>query len=289
MKKLYIFLFFAVALAGEAEGQKWALPSSEWKIGNTWAGADVSYTTYKVKNDTIIDGVNCLSIGNMYYSLYSYESGDTVYFYQGGQFRSTYYWKAVAGDTISFYDDNYCEGNSTIKVKLHIVDSINVGNKYLQRFSGNIIDRDSTDFRQGLGFSYIEFIGSNHITPYLYCGETIDQDAYWICDYGDSTIQDFYVYKNLCATSDISSIALGTIRIFPNPVKESLYFDFGETTLHGNVSLEITDLLGKEIVSRKEINVEKRVDFRSVPQGMYVCTIYINERALHREKVLVIR
>lgn len=265
MKTLYISILILTA-SFTSLAQKWALPSSKWITSYAWTSPTYYYTV-KVEADTIVDGINCKKIGQ-YSPIFTYESNDTVYFHLEGKFRPTYYFNAQIGDTISFYDNNLCGGDSIVLAVIDLIDSINVGNKYLKRFNGTIINRDSTDIYWGLTYGYTENIGSNYIFPYLYCVDIFDQESYGICDYGDSTIQDFYVYKNNCVTVSISEfhIADKQFVVYPNPVTSLLRVDISDDL--ELKSLAVFNSAGKHLTTVKPY--KKNVDFNGFTSGIYL-------------------
>ncbi len=264
MKTLFISILVLTA-SFTALAQKWALPSSKWIISYAWLSPTYYYTV-KVETDTIIDGINCKKIGQ-YSPIYTYESNDTVYIRLGGQFRPTYYFNASVGDTISFYDYNLCGGDSIVLAVVDLIDSIDAGNKYLKRFNSTIINRDSSDLYWGLTYGYTENIGSNYIFPYLYCVDIFDQESYGICDYGDSTIQDFFVYKNNCVTVSVNDLQFTNklFSVYPNPVFTMLHFDISDDL--ELISVRVFNTSGKQLTTTKPD--KKSIDFSDFTNGVY--------------------
>jgi hypothetical protein len=273
MKKSLFILGFILFFIN-ANAQKWALPSSTWVTGSAQTSF-VVYTTQKVEGDTIIDGINCKRIGNSTPPIFTYESNDTVYFYLDGKFRSTYYFNATINDTVSFYNANYknglCSIDSIVYAVVDSIGSINVGNKFLKKFHCSIIADSSV--LEWNDFNYTEFIGSNYIYPYLYCPNFFDQESKGICDYGDSTIQDFYVFKNNCVGVSIDELENqnNQISIFPNPASDFLnvQLDFN-TESH---ILTIRNTMGQIVQEFTITQGENSLDISYLSSGIYFATL----------------
>lgn len=259
------------ALMFSASAQNWALPSSKWTI--CYASlSPVYYYTLKVEGDTVVDGISCKKIG-AFTPLYTYESNDTVYIRLNGKFRPTYYFNASVGDTISFYDTNQCGGDSIVHAVINEIDSIDVGNKFLKRFKSIITDRDSTSIYGDLTYTYIENVGSNYLYPYLYCTDIFDQESYCICDYGDSTIQDFYVFHNNCigVSIDEVNIADKEVSVFPNPFYDELNVQYSDDILVS--SFTIIDLTGRTI--KKIRQTSNNINLNDLPNALYNLQIHL--------------
>ncbi len=266
MKTLSISILILTTLF-TASAQKWALPSSKWITSYAWT-SPTYYFTVKVEADTIIDGINCKKIGQ-YSPIFTYESNDTVYFHLGGKFRPTYYFNAQIGDTVSFYNTNYSDGycgiDSIVYAVINQIDSVNAGNKFLRKFCGTIVGDTTTP--SCIGFSYTEFIGSNYIYPYIYCPDIVDQESYGICDYGDSTIQDFFVYNNNCVTVSVNELQISDklFSVYPNPVFTVLHFDISDDL--GLTSVSVFNTSGKQLTTTKPN--KKSIDFSDFTNGVY--------------------
>ncbi len=284
MKKM-IFVVFIITMYVNAVAQKWALPSSTWIVSYSWV-SPAYYTTIKVESDTIIDGISCKKIGNIS-PIYTYESNDTAYIYIVGKFRPTYYFNAHVGDTISFYNVNYSDGfcgiDSIVYAVIDNIDSVDVGNKFLKKYNGVII---SDTMPNGNSFSYTEYIGSNYIFPYLYCPNIIDQESYGICNYGDSTIQNFYSFQNNCLNVSVDNIFHDkNISVYPNPVSSQIninskYYDIQEIfiyNIHGQ--LQKTDTYFNH---PREI----QVDVNKLSSGIYFLHLRFSNGESYMQKIL---
>lgn len=278
MKK-HILLLTMTVLTFSASAQNWALPSSKWTINYAWL-SPVYYYTLKVEGDTVVDGVSCKKIG-AFNPLYTYESNDTVYIRLNGKFRPTYYFNASVGDTISFYDANQCGGDSIVHAVVDEIDSIDVGNKFLKRFKSIITDRDSTSIYGDLTYTYIENVGSNYLYPYLYCTNIFDQESIGICDYGDSTIQNFYVFHNNCVSVSIDEVNFTDkeISVFPNPFSDELSVQYSDDKFIS--ALSVFDLTGRTLknISR----TSNKIDLQDLPNGNYILDVHLMDgQTIHK-------
>lgn len=233
MKK--IFTLFLVCFFVSTYAQHFALSSSKWIILHTEDCCAPSWQSIlTVSGDTLIEGHICKKTG-----IYiSYESGDTVYFYRDGAFRATYYFNAQVGDTISIYNTEQCKfwysypqdssllHDSIIFAVIDSIDSISVDDRFFRCFNATMINRDSSDFYD-LKYSYIEFIGCEQsvIYPQFYCAGIVDMGWDNVCNYGDSSIQSFYVYdKTWCnGTVGIKEIDQNAVKVYPNPFTDNFF------------------------------------------------------------------
>ena len=265
-----ILIAFVLLIHTSAFAQKWALPSSTWIVSYSWM-SPTYYTTIKVEGDTTIDGFSCKKIGNTS-PIYTYESNDTAYIHIAGKFRPTYYFNANVGDTISFYNANYSDGfcgiDSIVYAVVDKIDSIDVGNKFLRKFCGTLIGDTSTPNCNG--FSYTEYIGSNFIFPYIYCPNIVDQESYGICNYGDSTIQNFYAFQNTCLNVSVGNTISPDeyLLIFPNPTTNFLSVISNADAIS---DLTLFDLQGREVQHDKEIVTPNyiKLNLNNIPKGLY--------------------
>lgn len=272
-----IFILGFVLFSINTNAQKWALPSSTWVISFAQTSPVYNYEV-KVEGDTIIDGVSCVRIGNSSPPIFTYESNDTVYFYMDGKFRATYYFNATINDTISFYNANYFDGQCSIDSIVYAVvdsiDSVDVGNKFLKKFHCTIMGDSSV--LEWNNFNYTEFIGSNYIYPYLYCPNFFDQESLAICDYGDSTIQDFSAFKNDCfSTVSINELENQNIQIsiYPNPVADFLNIQLDLDFKTENHILTIRNTMGRIVQEFSVNHGENQLDINHLPSGVYFATL----------------
>lgn len=94
-------------------------------------------------------------------------------------------------------------------------------------------------------------------------------------------LQHFAVATSTLGTDDISHNSLETVRIFPNPAKDTLTLDFPENikNFHG----EITDMNGRLLISfenQTKINVSQLIN------GTYICTVKANDNSISRKIII---
>jgi hypothetical protein len=192
----HLLLLFAIAACSiQLNAQKWGNPTAIWRFSYQWGWQPGSTYQLQVEGDTLIDGKQCIKIGK-YVPQITYLSGDTVYFYMNGAFRPTYYFAANVGDTISFYDEYGCDSSSnSLYATIDSVDSINVGSRYLKYFSVSVLWKDTSPQFLPKKFKYYEGAGSDaFFRPQFSC--FIDPEYNRLCNYGDSSIQDFWLFPN---------------------------------------------------------------------------------------------
>ncbi len=269
MKKLFtciLFLGFSSLFA-----QKWALPTSEWTIRESSSFSSES-NTFKVKvdGDTTILGQTCQKLSN---GMVTFERNDTIFVHHQGRFHSVMYWNANVNDIVPIFDyygvqvngHNEASFSDTVMAKITLIDSIDVGNKYVKQFHFEII---SPSYIANNDLTYAENIGSNYILPYFYYNFILDGDGYSLCDYGDSTIQDFYVYNANCNNISTKEEQKFAFSLFPNPTSDFIHLQLENTE---NVNYSITDITGKVIAqnawNRNPISIE------NLHSGVYFITL----------------
>jgi len=103
----------------------------------------------------------------------------------------------------------------------------------------------------------------------------IDVDDYCCDNDWDANCQSMYDYCQDGWPVGIEEAGSGTILVYPNPTANILNI---ETRL--NVDVEVYDMQGRLMISEQKT---KRVDFRSVPDGIYnMIILYDNIRITKR-------
>ena len=281
MKRLLpIFLFFTSIMA--VMGQKWALPSSVWKITESYSNSSHTYTfQVKVVGDTSILGQMCQKLSN---GIVTFERNDTVFVHHQGNFHSVMYWNVNKNDTISIFDyygvkaEGYGEPafTDTVMAKITLIDSVDVGNKYLKQFHLEVISPSYIVFPN---FTYAENIGGKYIFPYFHYNFIFDGDSYSLCNYGDSTIQDFYVYDNSCTNISIKEDKKAIFQLFPNPTADFIYLQLENTE---NIHYRITDITGK-VVAQNTWNGQT-ISVQNLHSGVYFITLSHKNEILGTQK-----
>lgn len=77
-------------------------------------------------------------------------------------------------------------------------------------------------------------------------------------------------FENAFLVADLNSFNLENLKVYPNPVKDMLYFEFLNKDKSYKVSLY--NILGKEVIKNKNI-INKRLDFSKINSGIYFVKI----------------
>jgi hypothetical protein len=241
-----------------------------------------TYFTFSVLKDTIVNGKNCQQIGNTQsLKFYNYLQNDTVFMLLNGKFRPTYYFNVNVGDTISFYNNGFCNENDS--VLFAVIDSITLYNSTLSFKKYNttlLLDSSSTIFIPT--FSYTERLGSDKIIyPYFEC--VIDPELYSLICYTDNEL----LLNNLsgdCVAS-VDERMLPRSAEFPNPFSSNLQIKIENPQLNG-AELVITDLLGRTVAKQTLLQELSTFSTQDWANGMYVWSL-VEEGRLVRSGKLV--
>ncbi|MBX2910439.1 MAG: T9SS type A sorting domain-containing protein [Chitinophagales bacterium] len=291
MKKVIVLTLLVIAASG-MEAQKWAHSSSIWKIQEVWFFGSEMFTDFyniSIEKDTVVLGETCKKLSN---GFVTFERNDTVFALYNDTFRSVMYFNAQVGDTVAIFDYvgkvrwriTSDESADTVWAVISKVDSIDVENKYLKKFFFDIFS--PTSVRWEGAHSYSENMGGGFIFPYFYYDFMYEQPGFGTCDYGDSTIQDFWVYNNLCTrTIGISENSELNISIYPNPAHSQInitspYFDIATIdfySLHGQ---------RKNIGIDNNNSKESQIDISSFPAGVYFLHLKLSNGAQYVHKIM---
>ena len=111
-----------------------------------------------------------------------------------------------------------------------------------------------------------------HITyPWLYFSDNT------ICSGGSS-------FRESKEKQDISQ---HLVTVYPNPAKDKISFALAE--LNGSTSVEIFDLAGREIISKKMSDYVTEVNLQTMSQGFYTFIVRVNSVPLQHGKFNVIK
>lgn len=215
MKKLCFAVLLLTSMATYA--QKWAAPGAKWTYSYSWMSLP-TFFSLTVEKDTIINGVLCSKIPTFPTS-YTYESNDTVFFFMQGGFRSTYYFNAQIGDTVTFFN-NYIscmDGDSIILATIDSIDTIQLSNQVLKRFySKPVLDPVGLTLFEPLP-TYTEKLGSSSfLYPFFYRNCIVDQESYGLCGYSDNLIS----YSAGCISTISDEISKYELKVYPNPIED---------------------------------------------------------------------
>lgn len=104
--------------------------------------------------------------------------------------------------------------------------------------------------------------------------------------YSDTLVKPAYVWVEFC--TGMSDDRTSAIQVYPNPTRGLTSVSFGK--LSGMVNLNVTDALGRNIKTMKEVPAGKclNLDFSGTPEGVYTVTVEQGQERITR-KVLVTR
>ena len=307
MRKLLLVLVTLLSL--KASGQVWCTPGSVWRYKHQ------SISQYGFKQldylyDTLVAGKTChlmrefisaingMGILYQYHRyFYTYSANKTVYLLTSTnpvRFDTLYDFNATIGDKWRVPPTSVCT-NSYVTVT-------DTGHMVIQGQSLRWLRLLST-FPPVVNYNMfsgiiVERIGAIHCFPYysqntcpnnidagnggvLYCFS--DQD---ISEYRTNTYQDacdhIYVSINELKNSEQS------IRLYPNPSRNSFTFEFGDLTPNEKTVLLITDLSGREI-KQQVLNFREtmhQVDLSGLDQGLYTTRLIANGKVVYTGKIV---
>ncbi|HRN93840.1 MAG TPA: T9SS type A sorting domain-containing protein [Chitinophagales bacterium] len=293
MKKVIVLTLLVIAASG-MEAQKWAHSSSIWKIQEVWFFGSEMFTDFyniSIEKDTVVLGETCKKLSN---GFVTFERNDTVFALYNDTFRSVMYFNAQVGDTVAIFD--YLreviwylpsdESADTVWAVISKIDSIDVGNKYLKDFSLRILSPSYILIDSMYPYSYGESSGGGLVFTRFYYNFMYDHAYIGTCNYGDSTIQNFWIYDRLCETEvGISENSELNISIYPNPAHSQIniaspYFDIatvGFYSLHGQ---------RKNIGIDNNNSKESQIDISSFPAGVYFLHLKLSNGAQYVHKIM---
>ena len=141
---------------------------------------------------------------------------------------------------------------------------------FRSEFSGNLLKRISLKLHDYLTDYWIEGIGST--LGIIYSGNfAIDFSTDLLCAtqksttiYNNPTYNDCYIYTG------INSNTVPKIRIYPTIVQDYLYIESEKYPLR----VFVTNIVGRVLISEFLAN-DKQLSCNSLPSGMYLCKIQI--------------
>lgn len=260
MKKLYIFLFFAVALAGEAEGQQPFAPvGAKWHYTETdWRGQEVSYSWLQSEKDTVVLGQSCRKVvgrGNIcaWKSDYIFDRNDSVFFFNNAmqRFNLLYDFSASIGDSWVIYLGH----NDSISLIVDSIGSIVVDSITLKiLYTRDIIGSIDVAF----GGKHIQRIGGAYLFP---MGMACDPGPGDLRCYQDSEI--FYKESQYdCEYVSIEIINDERLSVYPNPVEKTLYIESAENV----INVAVFSINGQNVLNTNQ----KEIDVSILTKGIYV-------------------
>lgn len=182
---------------------------------------------------------------------------------------------------IFFLSDGYSQMNSTPSYKSTSPDTFLFSASWFDplisdpRFYREEVGRYLVTFKKGLGLtkysgSFFDFSISGTLVGYIK---------------GQDTVGTIYPGASLF-TSIEEEIPESVIRIFPNPVYESLNLILSDPAILP-VRCQIMDIRGKGIAEYNTEELNSQFPVQGYPKGLYLIQITDREGRVHREKILV--
>jgi hypothetical protein len=298
--KLKLIVIFSI-FSGFVFSQEWAPVGAEWyyDISYTYPG----YDYHRIYCDTIMEikGIDCKRINIDYCAcnnhfcdkLYTYDSNDTVFFYNSDidTFQILYDFSATPGDSWIINPKYHPEKTDSVIV---YVDS--VGYEYLNGYNLK---------RLYVTYTYIDFWGEDEmgdlieksfITEVL--GDNnliinITDPSIGLCDmqfihslrcYEDSNfgfystnLRDSCTYSSFRTTLEM--ITDHQIKIYPNPAASYLIIDID---MNIDFKFEMYNSVGQLV----KADSRQRVDLDNFPSGLYLIRIFDGERLLMTKEII---
>jgi|GEM_PF-4068404 len=266
---LFVFLFCFFVYT---DAQHWALPSSRWTIAefSPWSGTSYP-VNFWVETDTMVQSVPCAKVAsNIGFPLdiYTYLSGDTAYMFVNGSFKPMLYFGAHVGDTLLYYTDTNANFAGIPYLHGHVdsITTVSVNSQNLKQFHVSIVD--SLPYLYPRQLSYTEELGFDLTYPsvfYQIFSSVVDADSYGWCNYGDSSISNFWLYPrtNCPYGVGITDISSGPIfDMYPNPVNDILHINTAQDSFH----ITISDMVGRNY---SPVLKDMSIDLRELSAGVY--------------------
>jgi hypothetical protein len=277
MKHLFTLLSFYLLSTHFGAAQNWALPSSRWAYAWSFCGGPVpcstqGYYNLRVEKDTVVATFNCRKIIGYGSPLYTYDSGDTAYLYQGSAFHPLFYFSAHTGDTLLLYNDTSIRHASYQPTDIYAhVDSVvleTYQNLSLKRFYIHTID-DPAHGVYSKQIDYRERVGLNHSSdsPFypVLVDATVDVDQY-VCDYADSTVTNYWLSISSDCDRHVGLIepsSQASFTLSPNPANDYIEIN---TELR-DYKVQISDMTGRKYDCAIK---ENTIDIRMLADGVYM-------------------
>ncbi|MBT7826255.1 MAG: T9SS type A sorting domain-containing protein, partial [Bacteroidetes bacterium] len=186
-------------------------------------------------------------------------------------------------------DTNGCDNSREIQVNINPLPNVDF-----------VADKDTGTLPLQIQFTNLSSISSGIITDYL-----------WYFGDGDSSSFEHpsHIYLNqglldvnLIAISDSTCVGGLTkeqlieiysslsehpdqlLRVYPNPVSQSLFIDLGKTTISQSIS--IFNTLGEKVFSQYETTLPCSIDVSTFKPGFYILQIELNENQIQRRVLM---
>lgn len=272
------------------------MPSSVWRYIDYPSFAPPTYYNIAIQKDTIVDGKNCAKTSSYQYP-FTYLQNDTVFIYINGQFRPTYHYNAIAGDTLPLHFWHSCFpiynfSDSTVRVIVDSVAAVTFQNQSLRRFYVHIEEKFDTIFTfVPKNFYYTEKMGSNiGFVPNFSC--YVDEGATYLCNYGDSSFADFWADSVYCGDVGIERMAETVANIFPNPSSGKFFITINDSYVKKLQTASILDETGRTILELNLLNNtiggQKILPITIAQSGVYFIHFQTVDNKFSYQKLIVL-
>ncbi len=309
MKKLYTLLFIALTSVSFAQGPFTAtydfssIPSSATN-GTTDPTPPPTVAGLSFNNfSAVVPSTPTTFNGSAGTGRFAYPNqptgatnGDNVYTnYTGSLDTSIYYEFTITPNVGTTYDltgitfrvqrsgtgvRNYAVRSSADSYASNLTASINPANTALEVVAGNIFFYN-TDVSSGQNGSTITLSGpsfTNLTTPVTFRFYGYNAEAAG----GNFSIDDVAISGNVTTLSSSSFNAIEGLTMYPNPLKGDTLFL--TSTANADMSVQIYDVLGKEVVNSKVMN--NTVNVSGLNAGVYIVKVTEEGKTATRKLVI---
>lgn len=280
------FLFFLVILSFQVFAQTWPRQGAEWHYRFAFLSG-YGFTKIVFEKDTIIGNRSCAKFSGIsyYYGFtgpdrktglirtektrvqFTYQSGDTVFYRTGDQFKILYCFKAKVGDIWELNDQSTGIECHDASVKVDSVGTIAINSSTLRWVSVSPTENSNLELRGRIA----ERIGAidGYLFPVIRCCYP------WVCDLEDfhfACYQDnqFPLYNvtgvdcEYYLKTNIQSTELSPT-LYPIPATDKVYYS-------GSISSAIILTLDGKTVCEPEIS-GNQIDLSGMDSGVYIVII----------------
>src|ERR1043165_323959 len=283
MKQLLPLFLLVWSIAMSA--QSWCPPGAQWTYEYwNWASG---YEKITYEKDTAIQQQPCKKLSRtivachpgsslpcqldtITHSFYTYQSGDSVYFYYGQRFRPVYFFGAHVGDTLLYTNPVYYNSgfacDSIIYLRVDSTGKCIINNDSLRFYLTRQIQYDSSLAGKHL---YIEKIGSLAVglLPEYQCytdGEWWNPRCYsdnnFVTYHIDTSVACDYVFTDITEPDD------GDFSVYPNPVQNILQL----SSPYNSGSVSVSNLFGQLLAYLAFQSNTIAMDVTILPPGIYL-------------------
>lgn len=100
-------------------------------------------------------------------------------------------------------------------------------------------------------------------------------------------IPDFYAaYMDASGVGNKSLSSVDLVRVFPNPVKDTLSMDVDPSIIGRNPELIIYAVNGKKIFKKELIEINEKISLDKIPQGNYTLTVLLGRVVILKQQLI---